>query len=87
LLKPVTLTLEPGDILTQVTDGLLEAHDAQRRQWGEARWMASVLAQHDETQAQALADRVVRDLKAFSPPPIADDLLVLVLALEQARSN
>ncbi len=87
LLKPVTMTLEPGDILTQITDGLLEATDSQRRQWGEARWMASVLKRHDEPAAQALADGVVAELKAFSPPPIVDDLLVLVVALEPPRSN
>ena len=80
LLKPVTLATEPGDILVQVTDGIIEATDADDRFWGEGRWMASLLARVGQP-AQELADGHVADCLAFTRRPVADDLTVLVAVL------
>ncbi len=78
MLKPVTLTLQAGDILVQVTDGLIEATDHADQPWGEGGWMASVLARSDRDAAQALADGLVADLRASIQRPVDDDLTVLV---------
>ena len=80
MLKPVTLTLQPGDLLVQATDGLIEATDHADLPWGEGGWMASVLARSDRDSAQALADGVVADLRASIQRPVEDDLTVLVAA-------
>ena len=81
MLRPVTVDLEPGDILVQTTDGLLEAFDAHERPWGEARWMGSILAHSESETPQEIADGLVRDCRAFVNRPVDDDLTVLVAAL------
>lgn len=87
LLRPVTVALEPGDVLVQVTDGLLEARNDNDVQWGEARFMGSVLARCDLDTAQELADGMVHDCRAFAARPVDDDLTVLVAALTADGSN
>ena len=86
MLRPVTVDLEPGDILVQTTDGLLEACDAQECPWGEARWMGSVLAHSDGETPQKIADGLVLDCRAFINRPVDDDLTVLVAALTADES-
>lgn len=86
MLRPVTVDLEPGDTLVQITDGLLEAFDAQDRPWGEARWMGSVLARSDGETPQEVADGLVRDCRGFVNRPVDDDLTVLVATLTTDES-
>jgi len=86
MLRPVTVDLEPGDILVQTTDGLLEAFDAQEKPWGEARWMSSVLAHSEGETSQEVADALVRDCRAFVNRPVDDDLTVLVATLTADES-
>ena len=80
MLKPVTLSLQAGDLLVQATDGLIEATDHADQPWGEGGWMASVIARSDRDQAQTLADGLVADLRASIQRPVDDDLTVLVAA-------
>ena len=86
MLRPVTVDLEPGDTLVQITDGLLEAFDAQDRPWGEARWMGSVLARSNGETPQEIADGLVRDCRGFVNRPVDDDLTVLVATLTTDES-
>lgn len=86
MLRPVTVDLEPGDILVQVTDGLLEAFDAQERPWGEARWMGSILNRSEGESPQEIADGLVRDCRAFVNRPVDDDLTVLIAVLTTDES-
>ena len=86
MLRPVTVDLEPGDILVQTTDGLLEACDDHERPWGEARWMGSILAHSDGETPQEIADGLVRDCRAFINRPVDDDLTVLVATLTAGES-
>ncbi len=86
MLRPVIVDLELGDVLVQTTDGLLEAVDSQDREWGEARWMGSVLAHSDGETPQEIADGVVRDCRSFIGLPVDDDLTVLVARLTPDES-
>lgn len=87
MLKPVTLTLQTGDLLVQATDGLIETTDHADQPWGEGSWMASVIARSVRDQAQTLADGLVADLRASIQRPVDDDLTVLVAAFAGLPSD
>ena len=77
-LRPTTIAMQPGDVLLQITDGLIEATDDANQDWGKARWMGSLLARCSQDSAQQLADGVVADCLDFTRRPVADDMTVLV---------
>lgn len=79
-LRPVAMQLDAGDILVQCTDGALEAMNTAGVEFGEARYLASVLRRY-ETSAQELVDGVAEDVRAFAGGTIGDDLTVLALAV------
>jgi sigma-B regulation protein RsbU (phosphoserine phosphatase) len=67
----------PGELVCFVTDGILEAKDAQERLYGEERLQA-LLASHELPSAsQALTD-LFEDVEKYSPEP-ADDMTAVVL--------
>ncbi len=75
-----TLALEPGDTVVIFSDGIVEAMNAQREDFGEAR-LYSLLAEYGtNTPADALAARIEAAALAHTAgAPQADDLTVLVL--------
>ena len=76
-LRPTAIGMQPGDVLLQITDGLIEATDDRDQEWGEGRWMGSLLARCSHDSAQELADGLVADCLDFTRRPVADDLTVL----------
>jgi Stage II sporulation protein E (SpoIIE) len=86
LLRPVAMTLEPGDYLVQTTDGIIEANRTDQTPWGEGRLMGGLLARAGDDRAQDMADGIVQDCLAWAKQPVADDLTVLVLALVKSES-
>lgn len=78
LLKPIDLNLAIGEGLLQYTDGILEAMDAERQEYGEERLAAAVARLGKDTTAQQVVDGVVADTKAFAAT-IDDDLTLLTL--------
>ena len=80
-LRPVSMRLEAGDVLVQSTDGALEAMNAADVEFGEARYLASVLSRYDGT-AQELVDGVATDVRMYvQGRGVGDDLTVLALAV------
>lgn len=77
-LRVVTCRLEPGDMLMQCTDGLLEASDPHRQEFGELRAAGSLLAHAEDGYADAV-DRIAMDGRRFSAGTFQDDITVLVL--------
>ncbi len=69
-------TLEPGAALCVFTDGLVEARRAGE-QYGEER-LHLALSSGCELSAQALAEHVVADARAFAGEP-GDDYAVVVI--------
>ena len=76
------LTLEPGDVLALISDGVYEYENADGVQFGEDG-VARVLAEHHALPMAALCERLVEAAIAFGgDAPQADDItLVLVRRL------
>lgn len=85
-LRPVSMQLEPGDVLVQCTDGALEAMNADSVEFGEARYLASVM-RHYENSAQDLVDGIAEDVRTYAKGPdgVGDDMTVLALAVLPAE--
>jgi serine phosphatase RsbU (regulator of sigma subunit)/anti-sigma regulatory factor (Ser/Thr protein kinase) len=78
------VTVERGDRLVVVTDGVLErrAGDTMFEDAG----VEAVLATGIDVGAQAVADRLLRAVADFSPVPPSDDMAVLILDLVRGGS-
>ncbi len=79
-LKPMSLQLASGDVLVQCSDGALEAPDGAGIEFGEARYLASVL-RHYASPAQDLVDRIAADVSSHASGSVGDDLTVLALTV------
>lgn len=76
-----SIQLFPGDQLILYTDGILEAQDAQKHLFGKERFFDLLRSGQEET-AQALVDRIVKEVALFSKGvPQHDDLTILVIRI------
>ena len=73
------ISVESGDRLVVVTDGVLERRDGDTM--FEESGVEAVLATGIEMGAQAVADRLLAAVTDFSTVPSSDDMAVLVLDL------
>ena len=80
-LVPEVVQLQRGDVLFLYTDGLNEARDGLQEEYGDARVMASVLAQMRHPYDRLIAN-VVADVRRFAEGVLDDDLTVLAIAVE-----
>lgn len=78
-LQPVTLNLQPGDILLQYTDGIVEAQDAQRQLFGDARLFGVSCFNLGGTM-QELVDAVARAALGYTGGQMQDDVTVFALS-------
>lgn len=72
-----TLTLHPGDLLVLYTDGVIEARDVHRRQYGIGRLCTLVERTAHDATAPEVYDAIIRDVLAWGPQ---DDDVSLVIA-------
>ncbi|MGB2589448.1 MAG: SpoIIE family protein phosphatase [Candidatus Acidiferrum sp.] len=70
-------TIRPGDTLALYTDGITEAFDEDRDEFGEARLIAS-LRRHRSQPCQSLLENVVADVRQFSSREQHDDITLIV---------
>jgi phosphoserine phosphatase RsbU/P len=68
--------LEDGDLLVLYTDGVIEAANEARDQFGTARLAAEIEA-HSEAGVAEIRDAIVDSVRRFAPA-LADDVTVLV---------
>lgn len=71
------LVLEPGDSLVLYTDGIVEAADADGRQYGDAR--LEVALARAGSQPEAISSNVLRSISQFRGNAAANDDLTLVV--------
>lgn len=74
-----TFTLDPGDLLLAFTDGVLEAQDRDRTEFGEHRLCASLFS-HLGGAMQDLVDGISRDALRYANGVQEDDLSLLAVA-------
>lgn len=75
------LELQPGDLLAQFTDGLFEVNNPKGTEFGRLRVMGSCVA-NLEHAPDALASRLVKEVKRFTGGTLDDDLTLLVLGVD-----
>jgi sigma-B regulation protein RsbU (phosphoserine phosphatase) len=77
-----TLTLEKGDSLVLYSDGLTEAFNQSREQYGTPR-LSSLLQQQSARAPQDLLAATLEDLKKFrAGAPRSDDLTIMIIRRE-----
>jgi phosphoserine phosphatase RsbU/P len=78
----VRLTLEAGDILVLLSDGVYEAHDPEGEPFGEER-VRSLVREHRTSPMADLAARILEAVRAFTRgAPPEDDLTLVLLRRE-----
>jgi sigma-B regulation protein RsbU (phosphoserine phosphatase) len=73
------LTLDPGDRVLFYTDGITEARNPAGEEFGEER-LARAASESDATSAEALKDRLLDQLRAFTGGTFEDDATLIVVA-------
>ncbi|MFI8404799.1 SpoIIE family protein phosphatase [Streptomyces sp. NPDC085463] len=76
-----TLTLDPGDVLLCVTDGVTERREGSRMLGDDG--LADVLKTCTGLTAGAVASRVLRAVERFAQAPASDDMAILAMRLRE----
>ncbi len=75
----LTVTTEPGDVVIFVSDGILDAENAEREMYGQER-LTSLLCGRRELPAQEIADAILSDVARFlGEQDHFDDETIIVL--------
>ena len=79
------VTIEPGDLLVCVSDGISEAMNSEDDQWGEDAIIEIAIDAAARAEAsEAVAERLVQGAQAFAAgAPQHDDMTVMVLRFTQ----
>ncbi|MEY9835556.1 SpoIIE family protein phosphatase [Streptacidiphilus sp. EB103A] len=80
-----SFTVDHGDCLVLVTDGILEARDQAGTFFGEERLVAAISSTTGSTDAQQILDAVTGAVDAFTGGVTDDDQAALVLVAQQLR--
>lgn len=76
---PQSLTLEPGDILGLISDGIYEYLDPDGALFGQDR-VAEIIRQHQDRPMTELAELLLQSARAFGgTAPQADDVTIVLL--------
>jgi sigma-B regulation protein RsbU (phosphoserine phosphatase) len=75
----LTVAAEPGDVIVFISDGILDAENAEGEMYGQER-LAGLLCSHREQSAQEIADAILADVSRFEGERERfDDETVIVL--------
>jgi sigma-B regulation protein RsbU (phosphoserine phosphatase) len=78
-----SLTLEEGDLLVAYSDGLTEAMNPQREQWGEQR-LIQAIRHHRETPLEELQEQLLAQIYDFmDDAPQHDDITLMLVRRER----
>ncbi|WP_345655706.1 SpoIIE family protein phosphatase [Streptomyces tremellae] len=78
-----TVTLDPGDVLLCVTDGVTERREGSRMLGDDG--LAEVLATCTGLTAGAVAARILRAVERFAAAPASDDMAILALRVPEPQ--
>ncbi|KUJ68559.1 PAS domain S-box protein [Streptomyces albus subsp. albus] len=79
-----TVTLDPGDVLLCVTDGVTERREGSRMLGDDG--LTEVLTTCTGLTAGAVAARVLRAVERFAAQPPSDDMAILAMRVPEPRS-
>ena len=80
------LSLAPGDILVLLTDGVVEAHDPQRHQFGPER-VLDLVRDYRRASAAHIVSNLYHAVRAFAQnQPQLDDVTATVIKIAAAPS-
>ncbi|MEW2545511.1 SpoIIE family protein phosphatase [Streptomyces sp. NPDC047002] len=79
-----TVTLDPGDVLLCVTDGVTERREGSRMLGDDG--LAEVLATCTGLTAGAVAARILRAVERFAAAPASDDMAILALRVPEPQN-
>jgi sigma-B regulation protein RsbU (phosphoserine phosphatase) len=77
--------LQPGDVLVAYTDGLAEARDPARHEFGTER-LADLIAAQAANGAQAVVDACMDAVRSFAGEAVNDDLTLVAVSRLDADS-
>ncbi|MEM6346829.1 MAG: GAF domain-containing SpoIIE family protein phosphatase [Bacteroidota bacterium] len=72
------LSYESGDVLILYTDGILEARNEQKEEFGYERF-EQIIGQYATLPAQDFADKIVESVRDFTHTDLQDDYTVLII--------
>lgn len=76
--KTSVIELQPGDMVMQCTDGLTEASNPHREEFGDLRAIGSLVGVCEQSFEDAV-DRIATDARRWAAGTFQDDVTVLVL--------
>lgn len=86
LIEEIELKLEAGDVFFQYTDGLVEATNKDKEQFGEEQLM-ELLKRYGRASAQEQVDILLESLKEFTRvPELEDDVTMVVLKARDTKT-
>jgi len=78
----LTVTAEPGDVIVFISDGILDAENAEGEMYGQER-LAGLLCSHREHSALEIADVILADVSRFQGDQDRfDDETIIVLKVK-----
>ncbi|MFJ4918252.1 SpoIIE family protein phosphatase [Streptomyces sp. NPDC088725] len=80
-----TVTLDPGDVLLCVTDGVTERREGTRMLGDDG--LAEVLTTCTGLTAGAVASRVLRAVERFAAEPASDDMAILAMRIPEPQPS
>ncbi|WP_328536337.1 SpoIIE family protein phosphatase [Streptomyces sp. NBC_00344] len=80
-----TITLDPGDVLLCVTDGVTERREGTRMLGDDG--LADVLSTCTGLTAGAVAGRILRAVERFAAEPASDDMAILAMRVPEPHAN
>lgn len=80
-----TVTLDPGDVLLCVTDGVTERREGTRMLGDDG--LIEVLRGCTGLTAGAVASRVLRAVERFAAEPASDDMAILAMRVPEPHTN
>ncbi|MFJ3925172.1 SpoIIE family protein phosphatase [Streptomyces sp. NPDC090022] len=80
-----TLTLDPGDVLLCVTDGVTERREGTRMLGDDG--LTDVLTTCTGLTAGAVAARILRAVERFAAEPASDDMAILAFRVPEQRAG
>ncbi|MEV0036594.1 SpoIIE family protein phosphatase [Streptomyces sp. NPDC056909] len=80
-----TITLDPGDVLLCVTDGVTERREGTRMLGDDG--LADVLTSCTGLTAGAVASRVMRAVERFAAEPASDDMAILTMRVPEPHPS